>query len=225
MTPKRGYQAAASYHSSRQDRVLDLMLDVFWSHNYMLGKITSLSILALLLFQGVISSSDKLPPYENQEAYEVYSAILPSEWLLRTGAKTVFIQNETKGFGMCLRPENEWQERVGPAISDYVRSNAKPSLLQRRIKVEVPYQLIIADELSSTNSTAGWEGFFQRYPDSRGWIELSAVGFNVNKTVAVVYMGHHCGPLCGGGGFHVLEKKDGKWVALNWMGSSCGWAA
>jgi hypothetical protein len=192
----------------------------------MLGKVTSLLILALLLSQGVISSSDKAPLYEDQEAYEVYSAIIPLEWPLRDAhAKTLIIQNETKGYEMCLRPEKEWQEKIGPAISNYVRSNAKPSLLQQRIKVGVPYRLIMADELRSTIQTAGWEGFYQRYPDSGGWMELSAVGFNVNKTVAVVYMGHHCGPLCGGGGFHVLEKKDGKWVALDWKGSSCAWAS
>ena len=191
----------------------------------MLGKITSLLILALLLSQGVISS-DKAPPYEDKEAYEVYSAIIPSEWPLRNAhAKGLIIQSETKGYEMCLRPDDEWQEKIGPAISDYVRLNAKPSLLQPRIKVEVPYRLIIADELGSAIQAAGWEGFYQRYPDSGGWLELSAVGFNVNKTVAVVYMGHHCGWLCGGGGFHVLEKKDGKWVALEWEGSNCAWAS
>jgi hypothetical protein len=192
----------------------------------MLGKFTSLLILALLLSQGIINSSGKAPPYEDQEAYEVYSAILPLESPLRNAhAKRLIIQNETKGFEMCLRPEEEWQEKIGPAISDYVRSNAKPSLLQPRIQVGVPYHLIAADELTAAIQTAGWEGFYQRYPDSGGWMELSAVGFNVNKTVAVVYMGHHCGPLCGGGGFHVLEKKDGKWVALDWKGSSCAWAS
>jgi hypothetical protein len=192
----------------------------------MLGQITSLLILPLLLSQGVTTSGDKTTPYEDQEAYEVYSAILPSEWPLRVAhAKTLIIQSETKGYEMCLRPEEEWQEKVGPAISDYVRSNAKPLLLQRRFNVEVTYQLIIATELSSAIKTAGWEGFYQRYPDSGGWMELSAVGFNANKTVAVVYMGHHCGMLCGGGGFHVLEKKDGQWVALEWKGSSCAWAS
>jgi hypothetical protein len=191
-----------------------------------MGKIRSLLILALLLFQGVNSTTGKAPPYEDQEAYEVYSAILPLEWPLRDAhAKRLIIQNETKGYEMCLRPEKEWQEKIGPAISDYVKANAKPSLLQPRIKVGAPYRLIIADELRSTIQTAGWEGFYQRYPDSGGWMELSAVGFNVNKTVAVVYMGHHCGPLCGGGGFHVLEKKDGKWVAVDWKGSSCAWAS
>jgi hypothetical protein len=192
----------------------------------MLGQITSLLILPLLLSQGVTTSGDKTTPYEDQEAYEVYSAILPSEWPLRVAhAKTLIIQSETKGYEMCLRPEEEWQEKVGPAISDYVRSNAKPLLLQRRFNVEVTYQLIIATELSSAIKTAGWEGFYQHYPDSGGWMELSAVGFNSNKTVAVVYMGHHCGMLCGGGGFHVLEKKDGQWVALEWKGSSCAWAS
>jgi hypothetical protein len=192
----------------------------------MLGQITSLLILPLLLSQGVTTSGDKTTPYEDQEAYEVYSAILPSEWPLRVAhAKTLIIQSETKGYEMCLRPEEEWQEKVGPAISDYVRSNAKPLLLQRRFNVEVTYQLIIATELSSAIKTAGWEGFYQHYPDSGGWMELSAVGFNANKTVAVVYMGHHCGMLCGGGGFHVLEKKDGQWVALEWKGSSCAWAS
>ena len=192
----------------------------------MLGKITSLLILALLLSQGVVSSSDKVPAYEDQDAYEVYSTIIPLEWPLRNAhAKGLIIQSETKGYEMCLRPDDEWQEKIGPAISDYVRANAKPSLLQPRIKVGVPYRLIIADELGSAIQTAGWEGFYQRYPDSGGWMELSAVGFNVKKTVAVVYMGHHCGWLCGGGGFHVLEKKDGKWVVLEWSGSSCAWAS
>jgi hypothetical protein len=140
-------------------------------------------------------------------------------------AKTLIIQSETKGYEMCLRPEKEWEEKVGPAISDYVRLNTKPLPLQRRINVEVQYQLIKAEELRSAIQTAGWEGFYQRYPNSGGWMELSAVGFNANKTVAVVYMGHHCGMLCGGGGFHVLEKKDGQWVALDWKGSSCAWAS
>lgn len=71
---------------------------------------------------------------------------------------------------------------------------------------------------------ADWKTFYDRYPDSGGWIELSAVGFNTEKTVAVVYIGHNCGVLCGGGHFHVLQKREGKWQPLKWKGSSCAWA-
>jgi hypothetical protein len=62
-------------------------------------------------------------------------------------------------------------------------------------------------------------------PYTGGWIELSAIGFNADKTVAVVYMGHLCGGLCGGGQFHVLQKKDGKWEPLKWQGKRCAWVS
>ena len=95
-------------------------------------EITLLLILPLLLYQSVSSDKGKPTPYESQDAYEVYSAILPSEWPLRSAhAKVSIIQTETKGYEMCLRPEKEWEQRIGPAIFDYVRMNAKSSLLQR----------------------------------------------------------------------------------------------
>lgn len=97
-----------------------------------LREITSLLILSLLMYQSAGSNSDNATPYAVQEAYDVYSAILPSEWPLRVAhAKTLIIQTETKGYEMCLRPEKEWEEKIGPAISEYVRLNAKPSLLQQ----------------------------------------------------------------------------------------------
>jgi hypothetical protein len=189
-------------------------------------ELTLLLILPLLWYQSGSSNSNTPTPYEVADAYEVYATVLPSEWPLRDAhAKALVIQAETKGFEMCLRPDKEWEQKVGPAISDYVRMNAKPFLLQRRLNIKTPYQLVLADQLSSAIHAFDWEGFYQQYPDSGGWLEVSAVGFNNDKTVAVVYMGHHCGSLCGGGGFHVLEKKDGKWVLLDWKGSSCAWAA
>ena len=191
----------------------------------MLSAITSLVILPLLLHQGGINNNDKASQYEVPEAYQVYSAMLPSERPLADGlAKSLLIQTETRGFQMCLRPDKEWEQKIGPAISDYVKVNAKPSLLNRQIDIKIPYQLIMAAQID-TNSNAGWETFYQRYPDSGGWIELSAVGFNNDKTVAVVSMAHHCGALCASGRFHVLEKKNGRWVELDWKGSSCAWMA
>ena len=192
----------------------------------MLHQITLLLILPLLLLDQGAAKSDNPTTYEDQEAYEVYAAILQSDWLLRHAhAKTLIIQTETKSFQMCLQPDEEWKEKVGPAISDYVRLNAKPWLLQRRINIEVPYQLIKVDVLMSLVKNAGWEAFHQQYEHSKGWMELSAVGFNNDKTVAVVYMGHHCGNLCGDGRFYVLEKKAGQWLPLDWKGTSCAWAS
>lgn len=124
---------------------------------------------------------------------------------------------------MCLRPEKESEKTIGEPISQYVKLGETPWLLQQKFITQIPYKLLTADELKSAFEPEGWESFYRRYPDSGGWIELSAVGFNANKTVAVVYMGNHCGGLCGGGKFHVLQKKDGKWIPLDWKGKSCGW--
>jgi hypothetical protein len=43
-----------------------------------------------------------------------------------------------------------------------------------------------------------------------GFITLSSIGFNPSRTQAVFYIGHFCG-LCGGGGYVLMEKVNGKW--------------
>ena len=181
----------------------------------------------LLLLSFWSQSSQTAPPsYENVDAYEIFSTILPREWPLRVRhAKLLVIRSETKAFEMCLRPEAEWEKKIGPAISDYQRLNQKPWLLQPRLSIETPYEFMTPAEFRTSLDRAGWEGFYSQHPESGGLIELSAVGFNRDKTVAVVYMGHWCGLLCGGGSFHVLEKKNGKWVAMDWKGATCSWVS
>jgi hypothetical protein len=186
--------------------------------------------LALALPQGNPPAASQAPPhdYEVAEAYEVYSAILPSEWSWNDAkAQGLVIKQATASYEMCLAPDAASQQIIGSAIADYVRQNKQPWLLQRKIKVEKTYTLLTAKEEKAAfqRSPGGWEGFYQLYPDSGGMIELSAVGFNADKTVAVVYSGHSCGGLCGGGAFHVLQKKAGKWETLSWNGSECRWAS
>src|SRR5262249_36062391 len=149
--------------------------------------------------------------------YEVYSSILPSVWPWRVeNAKTLVIHSETRAYTMCLRPDPESQQVIWQAISEYIKLNEKTSPIQRNFNIEKPYGLISTDELNRMSGYPGWEQFYKQHPNSGGRIELSAVGFNADKTVAVVYMGHHCGGFCGGGGFHILRKRDGKWEPLSW---------
>jgi hypothetical protein len=191
----------------------------------MLFNIILMLVLPFLLFQSdAANPSDRSQPYEDADAYEVYSAILPSDWTWGVAkAKMLVIRMQTNGYEMCLRPEAESKEALREAISEYVKLNEKPWLLQTRFSIEKPYDLISFNELKSLVKQGGWENFYKRHPNSGGWIELSAVGFNTDKTVAVVYMGHHCGGLCGGGSFHVLQKREGKWRPLEWKGSRCVW--
>jgi hypothetical protein len=192
----------------------------------MLSQVVSLLLSSLLLYQGGVADKDAQPkPYEEAEAYAVFSAILPMDWPWQVAkAQSLVIRDETKAYEMCLRPDADSETVVGPAISEYVRLNEKPWRLQRRLSIEKSYDLVAYDEIQKSVSNGNWENFYKLHPKSGGWIELSAVGFNADKTVAVVYMGHYCGMLCGGGRFYVLQKKDGKWVPLQWNGMSCSFA-
>jgi hypothetical protein len=187
----------------------------------------SLLISSLLIYQGPgLKQTEHATPYEDSEAYQVYSAILPLEWpSTEAKAKMLVIRAETTAYEMCLRPDGESRKTIGPAIEDYVKQNGKTRLLQRHFALDPPYELITDEVLKSTFEHGSWVEFYKEHPDSGGSIELSAVGFNADKTVAVVYMGHSCGLLCGGGGFHVLEKKGGKWAPLEWKGTACFWAS
>src|SRR5262249_17501172 len=147
--------------------------------------------IVLLVISSTLVSQTTLPlAYEDSEAYRVYAAILPAEWAVRSAkAKTLIIQSETTAwFSMCLRPEKEWEEIVGPAIADYSAQNSHAWRLQPMFSIDLPYRLIAADEIRGIFAgPLNWDGFYSRYPDSGGYIELSAVGFNPDKTVAVVY--------------------------------------
>ncbi len=193
----------------------------------MLLRVISLLIFVSLSYQSNSTNPNNLPiPYDIPEAYEVYSTILPSAWPWQVAnAKRLVILSETKSYKMCLRPEKEYDDLLRPAISEYVRLNEKTWLLQQNFRIDKPYDMITSDELKSSFEQEGWKTFYEKHPDTGGWIELSAIGFNKDKTIAVVYMGHSCGGLCGGGGFHVLQKKEGKWKPLKWKGRSCSWAS
>jgi hypothetical protein len=194
----------------------------------MLLQVILLLISSLALSQDSAVKTDNPPkPYEDAEAYEVYSTIIPTGWLRQAQeVKTLVIRKETRAYKMCLRPEGESEKIIGEAISDYVKLSEKAWLLQQRLNIEKPYELIAYDELKLALKQGGWENFYKQYPNSGGyWIELSAVGFNADKTVAVVYMEHRRAGLGlgSGGKFHVLQKQDGKWAPLKWKGRSCAW--
>jgi hypothetical protein len=204
---------------------MKLTSEILISENRMLFNIILTLVLPFLLFKSdAANPSDRSQSYEDADAYEVYSAILPLDWTWGVAkAKTLVIRMQTNGYEMCVSLRAESKEALREAISEYVKLNEKPWLLQRRFSIEKPYDLISYDELKSLVKQGGWENFYKQHPHSGGWIELSAVGFNTDKTVAVVYMGHHCGGLCGGGGFHILQKRDGKWRPMEGKGYRCFW--
>jgi hypothetical protein len=147
---------------------------------------------------------DATPAYQDRDAYEVYNVILNDRhWGPGNDARLV-IRAETKPFGLCLKAAVEMG--FGSVITDYENQNQQKWLLQQNFQIDRPYTLV------PTAATPN------------RWVELSAVGFDADKTLAMVYVGLHCSGLCGAGKIRYLQKKEGKWQELLLQPKSgCGW--
>ena len=101
-------------------------------------------------------------------------------------------------------------------LDDYTLENARHRTLFPKFPVmAVPYQLVGAADIPGFRT-----GFYAKFPDSDA---VSAVGFNDEKTRAMVYIENYCGLLCAGGQFYLLEKNDGQWVRPKMGISRCMW--
>jgi hypothetical protein len=164
-------------------------------------------------------------PYEDIDAYEVYSTVLSraGEW---QDSKSLLILQDIppKEWPIgspqgALQGDAEFTKRFDGIFKSFEQANRERSLLQYHFAVRKPYQIVSTSELDAAfNRPApnaikdGWEGFRQSFPDSKGYLILSAVGFSPDKTIALVYVDYRCGGLCGSSRYYILEKHDGHWV-------------
>ncbi len=165
-------------------------------------------------------TTEPLRPYVDPDAYAVYSALLPRRESYRFAKGRLVIKAETISKPFVGTPAENLSEealvKYKDAVDDFLRVNSSQWLIQQDIRSDKPYTLLPSAIISGYFAEGGgwWGSFYARYPESGGFIEMSAVGFNKDKTVGLVYMGSACGDLCGEWSYTVVEKKDGKWVPV-----------
>jgi len=165
----------------------------------------------LCIVTAVAQEPSTAQPYDDPDAYRIYSLLLPQEESYGFVKGTLIVQEETASnapvAGACL--DSEVVEQFKDAISDYERSRTKRWLFQRQFKIEKPYEIL------NSKTIAHLEASDQPRPKSGGHIFMSPVGFNRGKTLAIVYTGSICGGLCGSSQFHLLEKVHGQWKEVS----------
>jgi len=166
-----------------------------------------------------IASAQTARTVNDPDSYAIYTAVLRDEWPVRDAkAKRLVMMIETEVYpekimASCLKPEPAYKAELEPLLLAYREANKRPWTLQRKFDISIPYELVTRDSLKTVLEVPfnpnldPWEDFYKRYPDSGGVLMMSAVGFNVERKMALVYMGHFCGSLCGGGDYHLLKKK------------------
>lgn len=166
------------------------------------------------------SSADNLSPesYADPEAYAVYAAALPMIWNSEHEPKSLIFQEETEfsarasADNLCIKGDKKFSGTWGSTLENYASVNRVPRRLLRMFPVDKTYILLPKRELDELILKSHWEDFYTRYPDAKGYVSVSSVGFNAQKTKALVAMTYSCGILCMNGTYYLMQKQNGRWV-------------
>lgn len=141
--------------------------------------------------------------YEDADAYKIYDLLIPQEESYAFAKEVLMIQESAVSQGLsgaCLRQADAY--RFKGAIADYDRAREKRWLFQRHFQIAKAYRIVGTEVISALPDTS---------QSAVSYVRMSPVGFNRDKTQAIVFMESSCGGLCGSFRFHFLEKIDGKW--------------
>lgn len=104
-------------------------------------------------------------------------------------------------------------------VGEYLAKNQVCSGTDQ-VGLENEYKFISTQEFANLfhPNADGWARFYSQY-ESSDLITLSKVGFNSNKTKALVYAASQCGWKCGNGNYFLLNKQDGAWKIVTMINS------
>ena len=172
-----------------------------------------------------LSQSDKATAdfVTDREAHRIYTTVVPNLWA-RQSKDPIVLQRETEDAPRIFSCQSfvphqdpEWVE-IRKRFWD---ENARRRLLPPDMPIGQPYRLISLQDIEADDARLAlkYPGIYNERPESLQYAAVSAVGFNANKTKAMVYV-----RLRSNGELLGLERRDGKWTtAAN--SRVCAWIA
>ncbi|HVF50882.1 MAG TPA: hypothetical protein VNA19_12390 [Pyrinomonadaceae bacterium] len=159
-----------------------------------------------------------------EDEYAVYSAVIEDEFqtnAIEEDARRVLIIGETAPDSLGQGVNGDSIERSiaqlhmpDPELIDsYINRNSQRRVLGASFKPSIDYALISRAEVERLFSNQGgwWPELRQRYPNTYGLLSFSGVGFNADRTRALVFNARTCGGLCGTGTYFILTKHNAVW--------------
>jgi hypothetical protein len=150
----------------------------------------------------------------------VYEAFL--EFPAEGFANKVLLQDSTMPLGVeafAVWPPAP-QTEISPFYSTEVREAVRDLVARSRTPVRLPAQLEMTSGQQRISPDSVGKLFelirardLHRLPDRAEIVRFSAVGFNRDRTVAVVAQASVCGSLCGDAVARVVRKNPGGWRA------------
>jgi hypothetical protein len=147
------------------------------------------------------------------DEYSVYSVVLADERYTEAHTRQLVIKNHTStGFTVeGLQHSVPSLSRV--TIDDYESKNRSTSSIKAELRLKVRYKLISDEEIDNIfrKGGAGWTEFHAKFPGSKGLVTLSRVGFNPDRTEALVHVSIGCDWNCGDSQLVFLRKDKDQW--------------
>lgn len=163
----------------------------------------------------------------DEEEYAVFSVLIQT--LYANGAKVLVIDNFVSGcvpVGNNAEGERAWQQsldkllsklpKLSPkTIADFKSKTRTCRTVEAKLTLPTKYVLITQAErraiFSKPDVKQSWQSFRQKYSGANGYINVSNIGFNEDRTQALVDTFRKCGDKCGGEKMVLLTKTNGKW--------------
>jgi len=164
-------------------------------------------------------------PVQDLDEYAVWSAVLEKKYV-GTRSKQLVISDQT-WFLATPRDIAPYAYLSADAFPDFAAKSKGRYTLENKFSAALPCILLSRETedrlFPHTPSTsldvqaiiAGWHLFYREYPDAHGILTLSRVGFNSDKTQAVVYVSNHASLMVFADRYFILIKKNGSWEILS----------
>jgi hypothetical protein len=169
------------------------------------------------------------------EEYDVYSnlfSVLPihrkDRPLLVIGTETVGpTMDEVRRAAGCQQdvpvgypppPRNSYllSAEFRPLVDDLLIKNKKAYTFNRRFNLRRPYLLLRDSDFRGffNHGEAGIDFFYKQYPGADGFKTLSRIGFNSQKTLALVYVESHYTTIEDFTTLLLLRKSNRDWIRV-----------
>lgn len=175
---------------------------------------------SILTAQGVSAYRTYAEDGPDADEYAVYAALFAEKGNDKQGTQIVLEEATVVNDSFAGRMDQRSLEKlfglpsIKDAIDDFIKKNRKSSVLTDQFKLKATIVLITNSDVKRMfhdSIDGGWDLFHAKYPNATSINTLSRVGFNKDRTDALVYYTYSCGGLCGQGQYVLLGKHDGQW--------------
>lgn len=157
------------------------------------------------------------------DEYLIYSTVI-DEWYSSDESKEVSIRDHTSIYqiGRPIEVELDYIKQQmlileDEIINDFKAKNLRSYSLESFINQRAEYTIITQKEIDYIfDHNPHWDSYYNRYPKSGGILTLSRVGFNRQRTQALLHAANQWNRSTGAGVYLlVVKQKDGSWKIEN----------